>query len=96
MIIYRYEYPDGGGPFLTRDGISRTHPNYQFDDNTLYGAISIEALNDWFACRNIKLDSELQLVIYDAEIVHEYPNTGEVIIRKDTAKKLWVRNQVVR
>ena len=60
------------------------------------GKKAIEALNDWFACRNIKLDPELQLVIYDAEIVHEYPNTGEVIVRKDTAKKLWVRNQVVR
>jgi len=28
MIVYRYEYPDGGGPFLTREGISRTHPKY--------------------------------------------------------------------
>ena len=88
MIVYRYEYPDGGGPFLTRNGISRTHPEYQFDDNTLYAAISIEALQKWFSCRNIKLDNNLQLIKYEGEVLHEYSNTGEVIIKKDTAKRL--------
>lgn len=88
MIIYRYEYPDGGGPFLTRDGVSRTHPEYQFDDNTLYGAVSIKALENWFKCCNIVLDPALQIVKYDAEVVHEYPDLGEIVVRKDTARKL--------
>ena len=86
MIIYRYEYPDGGGPFLTREGVSRTHPEYVFDDNTLYGCDSIESLNDWFAVRDIQLPDDIRLCKYYGELVHEYPNTGEVIIRKDTAK----------
>ena len=88
MIVYRYEYPDGGGPFLTREGVSRTNSKYMFDDNTLYAATSIEALQNWFKCRNIVLSKDIQLVKYDAEVVYEYPNTGEVIIRKDTAKRL--------
>lgn len=88
MIIYRYEYPDGGGPFLTREGVSRTHPEYQFDDNTLYGCNTIEHLKDWFARRNIDIPDEMQICKYCGEVVHEYPELGEVIIRKDTAKLL--------
>lgn len=88
MIIYRYEYPDGGGPFLTRDGVSRTNPEYVFDDNTLYGCDTIEHLNEWFAIRNIELPDTMWLCKYYGEPVHEYPNTGEIIIYKDTAKLL--------
>ena len=88
MIVYRYEYPDGGGPFLTKDGTSRTHPEIQFKDNTLYAATSIEELDNWFLSRNIQLDDNLHLIKYEAEVLYEYPNTGEVIIRKDTARKI--------
>ena len=88
MIIYRYEYLDGGGPFLTRDGTSRTHPEYSFNDNTLYGCDTIEHLNEWFNSRNITLPNTIWLCKYYGEPVYEYPNTGEVIIQKDTAKIL--------
>ena len=48
MIIYRYEKEDGGGPFCTKDGYLRTNKDVYFDDDTLYGCISIDSLNKWF------------------------------------------------
>ena len=88
MIIYRYEYPDGGGPFLTRYGISRTNPIFQFNDNTLHGCDSIEHLKEWFTSRNIELPEEIQIKAYEGEVVLHYITSGEVIIRKDTAKRV--------
>ena len=48
MIIYRYEKEDGGGPFFTSDGHSRTHSDIYFNDDVLCGAESIDDLNKWF------------------------------------------------
>lgn len=47
MKVYRYEKPDGGGPFFTFYGINRfTHQ--RDDDNFLSGCLSIEDLKKYF------------------------------------------------
>lgn len=48
MIIYRYEKKDGGGPFCTKDGYLRTNNKVRFCDNTLYGCVSLESLQEYF------------------------------------------------
>lgn len=88
LIVYRYEYEDGGGPFLTRDGVSRTNSELKFDDNTLYGCDSIENLKKWFAVHNITLPDGMMICAYDGEVVKYLPTTGEVVIIKDTAKRI--------
>ncbi len=44
MRIYRYEKPDGGGPWFTREGIQRDNRPMpeKFSDNILYGCTSLE------------------------------------------------------
>ena len=47
MIFYRYEKPDGGGPYFTKDGFDRVF-NHKSNDDTLSGALTIPFLKLWF------------------------------------------------
>lgn len=85
MIIYRYEFPDGGGPFINRQGVSRTHPEIVFNDHTLYGCTSIEALKEWFSSRRMMINPEWRIMKYEGEVLHSYGTSGEVIIDEKTA-----------
>ena len=84
-IIYRYELPDGGGPFCTRNGQNRIYPEIIFKDNTLYGCSTLEKLNDWFKKRNISYNNCV-LTIYSGKVIKE--NENEILIEKNTAKKI--------
>lgn len=89
MIIYRYEKEDGGGPFFTPNGHSRTYPDIYFNDDILCGAESIDNLNKWFIERNAtKLIQDCKIVKYEGELIHKFIHSGEVVIRKSTAKQL--------
>ena len=85
MIVYRYEMSDGGGPFCTRTGQMRTHPDIYFNGDTLYGCESIEKLNEWFSVRHIKTDNFI-LTKYDGEKLSQ--NEREILIKKNTARKI--------
>ena len=89
MIIYRYEKEDGGGPYFTLDGHSRTHLSIHFNDDTLYGAESIDSLKKWFIERNAtELIQDCKIVKYKGELIYKSPYSGEVIIKKSTSKQL--------
>jgi len=89
MIIYRYEKEDGGGPYFTPDGRSRTHPDIYFNDDILCGAESIDNLNKWFIERNAtKLIQDCKIVKYEGELIRKFLHSGEVVIRKSTSKQL--------
>lgn len=85
MTIYRYELPDGGGPFCTKDGRKRDDPSIWFNDDTLYGCKSIEELNLWFDKRNINYSNYI-LTKYCGELIKESRN--EVLIKKSTARRI--------
>ena len=89
MIIYRYEFPDGGGPFCTKDGRKRDDPNIWFNDDTLYGCKSIEELKLWFDKRNINYSCYI-LTKYYGELVKE--GQDEILIKKSTARKMFDKN----
>ena len=89
MIIYRYEKEDGGGPYFTPDGRSRTHSDIYFNDDILCGAESIDNLNKWFIERNAtKLIQDCKIVKYEGELIYKSPHSGEVVIKKSTSKQL--------
>lgn len=60
MLVYRYEYPDGGGPWFYRDGTIR-HPlpdEYLYIENQekyLYACDSLESLYDYFSKQDIDI-----------------------------------------
>lgn len=85
MIIYRYELPDGGGPFCTKDGRVRDDPSISFNDDTLYGCKSIEELKLWFDKRNINYSNYI-LTKYCGELIKESRN--EILIKKSTARRI--------
>lgn len=51
MKIYRYEKPDGGGPFVTPDGFVRDtgFKVIPYADGAIYGCASIEKLIEYFS-----------------------------------------------
>lgn len=85
MTIYRYELPDGGGPFFTQDGQNRIYSNIKFNDDTLSGCDSIEHLKEWFKIRNITIPDNAVIRAYEGEVVYWNCKTNEVIIQKNTA-----------
>ena len=86
MIVYRYELPDGGGPFFTKEGVCRINPSIVFNDNTLDAATSIKKLKEWFNERNIILNDNFKIIKYDGEIL--YKNKDIVTIKKNTAIRI--------
>lgn len=86
MIIYRYEYPNGDGPFFTKDGHNHYNPNDICNDDTLSGCENIEKLNKWFSDRKIKVDG-LIIRKYIGDLIYTTPS-GEIIIMKSTAQRI--------
>ena len=67
MKIYRLENYDGGGPFVTRDGYIRVNPKIKFNNDYIFGFISLEALNEWFKKNQLPIEqlNNLKLKIYE-------------------------------
>ena len=87
MKFYRYEKPDGGGPYFTKDGISRTDNALIFEDDTLDGCLTIEELKKWFLGKeNVLQDCSIHL--YDGELLNYNSCTKNAVFRKSTAQKL--------
>ena len=86
VVIYRYELPDGDGPFFTKDGSNRIYSEVQFEDDTLSGCGNMTILDEWFRKRNISTEG-LIVRKYIGEFLHQ-SQTGEIIIRKSSAQKL--------
>lgn len=86
MIYYRYEMPDGGGPFITRDGVLRADPSCVMNDNTLSVCDSVDSLNRWFSEREIPTN-DLIVTAYKGNVVSKL-KTGEILIAKDTSVKV--------
>ena len=84
--IYRYELPDGGGPFFTKDGSNRVYKDIKFEDDTLSGCANIAALEEWFHVRSIPTDNFL-IKKYCGEMLYQSAS-GEIILKKSAAKQL--------
>ena len=49
MYVYRFEYPDGGSPFCTLDGVVRDcNFHAEFNDSGIYGCKDLEQLKEYF------------------------------------------------
>lgn len=98
MKIYRYEHKiDGGGPFLTRDGILRSNPNpkFQMNDPVLYGCNSLESLLEYFD-RNPIDTKDFIIKIYnvpDKEIIL-IKEWGEVIFPKKEYDSFYLEDNI--
>lgn len=81
---WRYEYPDGGGPWFLPNGLPRNRndiPKFEEGADVLYGCDTIENLNDYMKFHNIGT-SNMYLVHYvDIEIVDYKRATGHVAFR---------------
>lgn len=55
MNVYRYDHKDGGGPFMTADGICRTDDTIQMDDGYLSCCLSLELLIEYFNKHKVNL-----------------------------------------
>jgi len=86
MIMYRYELPDGGGPFCTYDGILRTAPEYKMCDDSFSGCETISDLEKWFSIRKININNFI-LAKYEGELLHKYSN-GEILMKRSTSKPI--------
>ena len=86
MIIYRYEYPNGDGPFFTKDGVNHVYPDIKFNDDTLSGCESIEKLNKWFTDHKINTDN-LIIRKYVGDLIGITRFNG-VLIVKSTAQRI--------
>lgn len=87
IIIYRYEYPNGNGPFFTKDGLNRVYSDIKFDDDTLSGCGNITILEEWFRARNIPTNDFI-VRKYEGEYLYQ-TRSGEIIIRKSSARLLF-------
>lgn len=79
-LVYRYEYPDGGGPYFTPDGVMREPPPSQIHiarDKYLYGCDSLKNLIDYAIRHDFKTDN-MKIVVYTGEIIYKNKHTGEV------------------
>lgn len=80
MRVYRYEKPDGGGPWFTRDGIQRNHGPMppKFSDSVLYGCTSLESLFSYSRdpAHNINLN-DCEIKIYEVP-EHDITKAGEL------------------
>jgi len=86
MIFYRYEKPDGGGPYFTKDGVNRIF-NFKSNDDTLDGALTIPLLNEWFKGKEEVL-KDCHLVIYDGELLWKSSKNSNCTFKKSTAKRI--------
>ena len=87
MIIYRYELPDGSGPFCTYDGILRTNSKYKIHCyDSFSGCETISDLEKWFSIRKINTNNFI-LAKYEGELLNKY-SSGEILMKRSTSKKL--------
>lgn len=77
MRVYRYEKPDGGGPWFTRDGSPRGElPRLKDYENVIYGFLSLQSLFDFFKDHGNEVDMK------DCEIkTYEVPQEDIEIMR---------------
>lgn len=52
MKVYRYDHKDGGGPFMTADGILRSNNEVKMNNGYLSCCLSLNELNKWFYSHN--------------------------------------------
>ena len=65
MKVYRYEKPDGGGPWSTLDGVWRSNNEQcKYADDYVYGCDSFENLEHYFTRQEFMKDG-CQLKVYD-------------------------------
>lgn len=90
MRVYRFEKPDGGGPWFTKDGILR-NPNVLpvgtgFTDPVLYGCASLEELFSYFREPAHKVNlTDCEVRVYEVpeqDIIHISPRTGQIVFPK--------------
>ena len=62
MLVYRYEKPDGGGPWFYKDGTVRCplpHEHLYIDEQEgyLYGCDSLESLFNYFLKQKVDMNN---------------------------------------
>ncbi len=65
MKIYRYEMPDGGGPYFTLNGIQRkTKENFHLSFDYVFGCESEEDLKNYFKGKEEDI-KECEIIVRD-------------------------------
>lgn len=81
---WRYEYPDGGGPWFLPNGLPRNPeniPKFEEGSDVLYGCNTIENLNDYMKYHNVDT-SNMNLVHYiDIDVISYRKGTGHIAFR---------------
>lgn len=91
MRVYRFENPDGGGPWFTQEGKLRTESvtppsKSKFKSPVLYGCTPLYKLLDYFKDSRHKVDiSNCEIKVYeipDKDITYINKGTGHVAFPK--------------
>lgn len=83
---WRYEFPDGGGPWFHPDGRPRdinNVPPYENNKNVLCGCDTIENLNRYMIRNNVDITKMFLVHYFDIKVLEYNSNTGHVIFSKE-------------
>lgn len=87
MLVYRYEMPDGGGPFFTLDGVQRRTGVKLPSATFACGCSTLEKLEEYFNhCSNIP--QECKLVVRDIPDEFVMISEDQVIFPKRFIKEV--------
>ena len=82
---WRYEYPDGGGPWFYPNGQARNPdkvPSFEDNDSSLCGCDTIENLNKYMEERDVDI-TDMYLVHYcNIKVLSYNPYNGHIIFLK--------------
>ena len=81
MLIYRYEMPDGGGPFFTLDGVQRRTGVKLPPSEYIFGCKNIDDLNKYF--NNVEnISEECKIVVRDIPANEIYYLGNQIMFKK--------------
>lgn len=82
MDCWRYEYPDGAGPWFYPDGTPRNLqvvPSYYFGEGLLYGCDTVANLDKYMARYNIDTSNMILRCYYDVKVINYTPESGQIV-----------------
>lgn len=88
--IYRYEKPDGGGPWCTPDGKLRTNPELHiYADEYFYGCLSKEALDRYMESAFGGNTSEEKERLFEELTLKIYEGPKDKVIFPKSKREVW-------
>lgn len=84
MDCWRYECPDGGGPWFYPDGTPRNPqdiPSYYFGEDVSYGCDTVANLDRYMRRHNINTSNMFLRCYYDVDVIKYIKESGQVIFK---------------